>query len=91
MKEIHSPQIVTIDPAVNITDMVERRAQDSRNPLVYRVQKSTGNWVPVTAKDFRRQVIDLAKGLMAAGIGAGDVVGIMSRTRYEWTLIDFAI
>lgn len=91
MKEIHSPQIVTVDPAVNITDMVERRAQDSRNPLVYRVQKSTGNWVPVTAKDFRRQVIDLAKGLMAAGIGAGDVVGIMSRTRYEWTLIDFAI
>lgn len=91
MQEIHSPQIVTVDPAVNITDMVERRAQDSRNPLVYRVQKSTGNWVPVTAKDFRRQVIDLAKGLMAAGIGAGDVVGIMSRTRYEWTLIDFAI
>ncbi|MDY6051185.1 MAG: AMP-binding protein [Rothia sp. (in: high G+C Gram-positive bacteria)] len=91
MKEIHSPQLVTVDPAVNLTDMVELRAQDSRDPLVYRVQKSTGNWVPVTAKNFRQQVISLAKGLMAAGIEAGDVIGVMSRTRYEWTLIDFAI
>ncbi|ORC18926.1 long-chain fatty acid--CoA ligase [Rothia nasimurium] len=91
MKEIHSPQLVDIDPACNITDMVERRAQDSRNPVVYRVQKSTGNWLNVTASDFRRQVIELAKGLIASGIEAGDAVGIMSRTRYEWTLIDFAI
>jgi long-chain acyl-CoA synthetase len=33
----------------------------------------------------------LAKGLMASGVAAGDRVGIMSRTRYEWALIDFAI
>lgn len=90
MKEIHVPQAVVIDPSVNITDMVERRAQDSSNPVVYRVQKSTGNWVNVTARQFRQQVIELAKGLAAAGIQKGDVVGIMSRTRYEWTLIDFA-
>lgn len=90
MKEIHSPPAVVIDPSVNLTDMVERRAQDTRNPVVYRVQKSTGNWVNVTAQQFRAQVLELAKGLVAAGIGAGDVVGIMSRTRYEWTLIDFA-
>ncbi|WP_237221389.1 AMP-dependent synthetase/ligase [Rothia nasimurium] len=91
MKEIHSPQIVTVDPSVNITDMVERRATDSRKPIAYRVQKSTGNWVNVTTAQFRDQVIELAKGLIASGIGRGDVVGIMSRTRYEWTLIDFAI
>ena len=90
MKEVHSPPAVVIDPSVNLTDMVERRAQDTRNPVVYRVQKSTGNWVNVTAQQFRAQVLELAKGLVAAGIGAGDVVGIMSRTRYEWTLIDFA-
>lgn len=90
VKEIHSPTAVVIDPSVNLTDMVERRAQDTRNPVVYRVQKSPGNWVNVTAQQFRAQVIELAKGLVSAGIGAGDVVGIMSRTRYEWTLIDFA-
>ncbi|MDO4898881.1 MAG: AMP-binding protein, partial [Rothia sp. (in: high G+C Gram-positive bacteria)] len=91
MKEVHSPQAVVIDPSTNITDMVERRAHDSRRPVVYRVQKSTGNWVDVTAPQFRAQIIELAKGLAAAGIERGDVVGIMSRTRYEWTLIDFAI
>lgn len=70
--------------------MVERRARDSRDPVIYRIQKSPGNWVDVTGSAFRTQVVELAKGLMAAGIGAGDVVGIMSRTRFEWTLIDFA-
>lgn len=75
----------------NITDLVERRASDSKNPVVYRVQKSPGNWVPVTATGFRDQVYALAKGLIALGIEPGDKVGIISRTRYEWTLIDFAI
>jgi long-chain acyl-CoA synthetase len=32
----------------------------------------------------------LAKGLIAAGISPGDRVAIMSRTRYEWTLFDYA-
>lgn len=91
MKEIHSPQLVNVDPSINVTEMVERRVQDSSNPIVYRVQKSPGNWVNITAKEFRRQVMDLAKGLIVSGIEPGDVVGIMSRTRYEWTLIDFAI
>jgi long-chain acyl-CoA synthetase len=32
-----------------------------------------------------------AKGLVAAGINIGDRVAIMARTRYEWTILDFAI
>ncbi|MBM7050775.1 long-chain fatty acid--CoA ligase [Rothia sp. ZJ1223] len=91
MKTINSPEVVTVDPNNNITDMVERRAQDSSNPVVYRVQKSPGNWQDVRATVFRRQVMDVAKGLIALGVEAGDRVGIMSRTRYEWTLCDFAI
>ncbi len=33
----------------------------------------------------------LARGLIAAGIAAGDRVALMSRTRYEWTVLDYAI
>src|ERR1017187_241867 len=50
-----------------------------------------GRWQDVTAREFRDQVTGLAKGLIAAGIEPGDRVALMSRTRYEWTLIDYAI
>ncbi|MGW5649808.1 AMP-dependent synthetase/ligase [Streptomyces humi] len=46
---------------------------------------------PVTARDFAAQVTAVAKGLIAAGLAAGDRVAVMSRTRYEWTVLDFAV
>ena len=54
-------------------------------------QARPGGWQDVTAVAFRDEVIPLAKGLIAAGIQPGDRVAIMSRTRYEWTLLDYAI
>ena len=48
-------------------------------------------WVSVTAADFWEEVYDVAKGLIAAGIEPGDRVAILSSTRYEWALLDFAI
>lgn len=50
-----------------------------------------GVWHPITAKQLHDTATAVAKGLMAAGIGPGDKVGIMSRTRAEWTIADFAI
>nr|WP_228045966.1 long-chain fatty acid--CoA ligase [Saccharopolyspora sp. HNM0983] len=50
-----------------------------------------GTWVDVTAAEFAAQVLGVAKGLIAAGLQPGDRVGLMSRTRYEWSLFDFAI
>ena len=52
---------------------------------------SGDRWLDVTCSEFLAEVHGVAKGLMAAGVGAGDRVGLMSKTRYEWTLIDFAI
>ena len=56
-------------------------------------QSETGGagWVNVTAAEFARAVLDVAKGLIAAGVEPGDRVALMSKTRYEWTLFDFAI
>ena len=50
-----------------------------------------GGWQEVTAGQFRAEVTALARGIIGAGIEPGDRVGLMSRTRYEWTLIDYAI
>ena len=50
-----------------------------------------GEWQDVTIGEFHAQVLDVAKGLVAAGINPGDRVALLSKTRYEWTLFDFAV
>ncbi len=50
-----------------------------------------GTWTDVSAREFATEVNALAAGLRASGIDAGDRVALMARTRYEWTLCDFAI
>ena len=91
MKVFSTPAEVLVDPSLNLTSIVERHRADSSNPVLYRRQMSPGNWQPIRAQQFHQMVTDLAKGMIAAGIRPGDRVGIMSRTRFEWTLIDFAI
>lgn len=91
MKVFSTPAEVLVDPSLNLTSVVERHRADSSNPLLYRRQMSPGNWQPVHAQQFHQMVTDLAKGMIASGIRPGDRVGIMSRTRFEWTVIDFAI
>ncbi len=71
--------------------MVFRRALADPGRVVLGCRTDQGAWRGVTAAQFRAQVADLAKGIMAAGIGPGDRVALMSRTRYEWTLADYAI
>ena len=52
---------------------------------------ATYEWVNVTSREFIREVFDTAKGFVAAGVQPGDRVVLMASTRYEWTLLDFAI
>lgn len=73
-----------------IPDLVEKLARTAPDRALYRVPSASG-WRDVSAAEFRRQAIDVARGLIGAGIGVGDRVAIMSRTRYEWTLVDLAI
>lgn len=91
MKVFSTPAEVLVDPSLNLTSIVERHRADSSNPLLYRRQMSPGNWQPIHAQQFHQMVTNLAKGMIASGIRPGDRVGIMSRTRFEWTVIDFAI
>ncbi|MFE3253344.1 AMP-dependent synthetase/ligase [Streptomyces sp. NPDC059209] len=48
-------------------------------------------WRDVSSAEFRDEVLALAKGLLAHGVRFGDRVAIMCRTRYEWTVFDFAL
>jgi len=91
VREFSVPPLVVVPPETNITDLVLRQAAKPSNPSLFSRLDSAGAWQDVSAKDFLADVQALAKGLMASGVNAGDRVGIMSRTRYEWALVDFAI
>ena len=54
-------------------------------------RRTEQGWLPVTAAEFAQQVAETAKGLIHAGLPMGGRVALMSRTRYEWAVVDFAI
>jgi long-chain acyl-CoA synthetase len=90
MRETGAPALTKIPASARLTDTVVRRARAEPGAVVLRRRTGAGDWQDVTAAEFRAEVDALAGGLMAAGIGPGDRVALMSRTRYEWTLIDYA-
>ncbi|MBA2417300.1 MAG: long-chain fatty acid--CoA ligase [Geodermatophilaceae bacterium] len=90
MRELAVPAVVTIPNEANLSDPVFDNAASDPGHAAFSVRRD-GIWADVTAKDFADDVTALAKGLIAAGIDVGDRVALMSKTRYEWTLVDYAI
>ena len=74
----------------NLTNLVAERAWFEPERIMLSRPLGDG-WQKVTAKEFEAEVRATAKGLIASGIQLGDRVAIMARTRYEWTILDFAI
>src|SRR5690348_14770727 len=93
MREYSTPTAVDIPESAGLTDAIfERAARDPGAVVMRRRGAARGaGWQDVSARQFADDVTTLAKGLMAAGIAVGDRVGLMSRTRYEWTVADYAI
>jgi len=90
VREYSIPALAEIPASANLADVVTRRAAEQPRAVMLRRKAPGGDWEDVTASQFRDEVRALAKGLIAAGIGPGDRVAIMSHTRYEWTLFDYA-
>ena len=98
MREFSIPALAQIPATANLADVVFRRAAEQPQAVVLRrpsgssgVSGVSGFWTDVTASQFSGEVIAVAKGLIAVGVEPGDRVALMSHTRYEWTLIDYAI
>ncbi|MFC0597149.1 AMP-dependent synthetase/ligase [Streptomyces palmae] len=90
MREFSLPALYEVPADGNLTDLIRRNA--AQHPDVAVVgRKVDGQWQDVSATQFLAEVRAAAKGLIASGVQPGDRVGLMSRTRYEWTLLDFAI
>jgi long-chain acyl-CoA synthetase len=90
VRELSVPPIATVGPDEALTDLVARNAAEHPTGVGLRIQRG-GRWEDVTHAEFAGQVAAVAKGLVAGGVRAGDRVGLLARTRYVWTVVDFAI
>jgi len=105
VREYSIPALVDVPATASLADVVFTRAASQPHSVIMRRLDGGGpgapgapgepngpsGWHDVTAGQFRDEVTALAKGLIAAGVSPGDRVALMSRTRYEWTLVDYAI
>lgn len=90
MREFSTPLSIAIPITGNLTDDVVANAREAGDAAVFS-RPTTEGWVDVTAAEFHDEVRAVAKGLVAAGVTVGDRVALLSKTRYEWTLFDYAI
>jgi long-chain acyl-CoA synthetase len=90
MREYATPINIEVPTTGSLADDVVANATEAPDAVAFSRRVEEG-WAAVTAREFLDQVTAVAKGLVAAGVGPGDRVALMSRTRYEWTLLDYAI
>jgi long-chain acyl-CoA synthetase len=91
VREYSVPATIDVGDHENLVDAVYQNAAEHGSAVVFRRRDADGQWSDVTAAEFAAEVTALAGGLIAAGIEVGDRVALLSRTRYEWTLFDYAI
>ncbi|MFC5062323.1 AMP-dependent synthetase/ligase [Actinomycetospora atypica] len=90
MQEYSVPATAKVADDDRLTDAVWANASEHPDAVAYR--RLVGDeWQPITFGEFRDEVVAVAKGFVAAGLEPGDRVGIVAATRYEWTLIDYAL
>jgi long-chain acyl-CoA synthetase len=90
VREFSVPATTEVGPTEAIPDLLAANVTDHPDQVGFRIQRA-GRWEDVTYKEFGAQVAAVAKGLIAAGIEAGDRVALQAKTRYDWTVCDFAI
>src|SRR3954452_22840640 len=90
VREFSVPAITEVGPDEALTDMLATNVAEHGDEVGLRVRRN-GQWQDVTWKEFGAQVTGVAKGLVTAGVAAGDRVALQAKTRYEWTVLDFAI
>ena len=103
MRHYTSPAVTSIHDDATLTDAVRHHATHTPDAVLFRRRATAPapvgkppaaappTWTPITAAEFLSQVETLAAGFLAAGLRPGQRVGLLSRTRYEWTLTDYAL
>ncbi|WP_049566168.1 AMP-dependent synthetase/ligase [Streptomyces sp. SBT349] len=91
MREFSLPARYRVPATGHLPELLTANAERHAGAAVLARKRPGGTWEDVSAVRFRDEVRAVAKGLLASGVRPGERVGLLSRTRYEWTLLDFAI
>ncbi|MGY1594370.1 AMP-dependent synthetase/ligase [Geodermatophilus sp. SYSU D00708] len=90
MREFSVPATTEVGPDEALPDLLATNVAEHGDEVGLRVRRE-GRWHDVTWRQFGAEVTAVAKGLVASGVQAGDRVALQAKTRYEWTVLDFAI
>ncbi|GGZ33054.1 long-chain acyl-CoA synthetase [Streptomyces inusitatus] len=91
MREFTAPPLDAAPLVGGLADAVFEHAERDPDRVALGRKDSAGHWHDMSSAQFRDEVLALARGLLASGVRFGDRIALMCRTRYEWTLFDFAI
>jgi long-chain acyl-CoA synthetase len=90
VREVYVPPLAPPVRHGSLADLPFENAAAVPGTVVLSRETRDGHWTDVTAAEFAAQVRAVAKGLIGEGLRPGDRIAVMARTRYEWTLLDFA-
>ncbi|MDD7582432.1 MULTISPECIES: long-chain fatty acid--CoA ligase [unclassified Corynebacterium] len=90
LPEVHTPAEFEIEEGETCLTALIATAKARPHGVMF-TRPANYEWVNVTAKEFIAEVFEVAKGLMACGVEKGDRIALISATRYEWSLLDYAI
>ena len=90
-KQYTTPLKQPIDQDINLFDFLDRRATSNPNGSMVEYKGDDGTWHSFSAEEFRRKVIDIAKGLIGWGVRKGEGVAIIAHTSWQWTALDMAV
>lgn len=90
-KQYTTPLKQPIDQDINLFDFLDRRATSNPNGSMVEYKGDDGTWHSFSAEEFRRKIIDIAKGLIGWGVRKGEGVAIIAHTSWQWTALDMAV
>jgi long-chain acyl-CoA synthetase len=91
VQEVSVPSDFVVPEKASIVDSMLKHREESPTKGLFKRRADNGSWTDITTKEFADLVDKVAKGLIASGVGHGDRVSLCSATRYEWTVLDYAV
>jgi long-chain acyl-CoA synthetase len=85
-----TPGSVPVPETDNVVAALLSQAQDAPSHAAL-AQRQADEYVPMETAEFASEVLELAAGIVASGLGSGTRIALFSGTRWEFTLFDYAI